>query len=90
MKEEEPELQSTLEKLCELQEQFEKGDLSDRALTIKLARLDEELRQKTEQLEQVTKELEELAEKAHEDRLTQADKLRKVSRSRINGIGLQQ
>ena len=48
--EEDPELQATLEKLRELQEEFEQGDLSDRDLMIELARLDEELRQKSEQL----------------------------------------
>ncbi len=45
-----PELQATLEKLRELQKDFEQGELSDRDLMIELARLDEELRQKTEQL----------------------------------------
>ena len=47
---EDPELQATLEKLRELQKDFEQGELTDRDLMIELARLDEELRQKTEQL----------------------------------------
>lgn len=48
--EEDSELQETLEKLRQLKEQFQKGELSDRDLMIELARLDDALRQQRQEL----------------------------------------
>ena len=47
---EDSELQETLEKLRQLKEQFQKGELSDRDLMIELARLDDALRQQRQEL----------------------------------------
>lgn len=48
--EDDPELEALLEEIRDLKEEFEQGELSDRDLMIELARLDEELREKSEQL----------------------------------------
>ena len=48
--EEDSELQETLEKLRQLKEQFQKGELSDRDLMIELARLVDALRQQRQEL----------------------------------------
>ena len=48
--EEDSELRETLEKLRQLKEQFQKGELSDRDLMIELARLDDALRQQRREL----------------------------------------
>ncbi len=48
--EEDSELQETLEKLRQLKEQFQKGELSDRDLMIELARLGDALRQQRQEL----------------------------------------
>lgn len=47
---EDSELRETLEKLRQLKEQFQKGELSDRGLMIELARLDDALRQQRQEL----------------------------------------